>query len=926
MKGLKKVLSIILTITMFVSIVPLTVNAANTKDATILFEGRGTSSEPYIIRTADDLIRLSSLVGSGNSFSKSYFVQDSDIVFDSSIENNLTPIGNEENCFSGHYDGNNYTIYGININLPETSYIGLFGYASGSISNLNIDSSTMIGNGNVGAIVGCGRGLSLSNITVKSNVAVTGTCNVAGVVGCTNGYNARCYIAYCHNYSSVIGVDNVGGINGSFYYGGLSYCSNQGSVSGDTEVGGIVGVLGGSLSNCYNGGVICGTCETGGVIGEIDTLNTGACNIDTCYNIGVIDCDTAYGSIIGGTRRSGSPYWGQYSREYPNTLYGTILAEPEHGYTSEYMKSEDFLISLGDAYTSDTINKNNGFPILKAEIPKPDITFSTDVWSFENPADKLDISHGKVLWPNVSNKEFEKIVESSGGGLCFGMTSTAIQMNSIISFNNSMMLLHSPSDYGALSVSKIQEQNISNMFGIKAIDMIKIMQFSQYSSVVCAEKKNNENDLQALYSAVSAYSNGNGLGVNIIINGRYFGNSSHSIWGVKVEDHSNYSDIIVYDCNYPNEERKLRLYKDKNGTFTSWSYRLVDGVLGIGTTDWGTGKRNSKISFTTKSEVAFLDVYNNLTGENYMDTISKNSLYDWDNTEYSLLCINKGNTDVNNLLKIESCNTLLQPEREGDPESDEFVVESPDLYWVKDNKVVVSSDENIDVELFAGTETIYLKTFSDSDSVLSVDESGVLCANVNTSPGQQVEIEFHSEKNGIDSNIIVSGVSYANDVLVKNDNNTLIVNGFEDITISSRNESEQHSKKYDNLEGVEITVNTNDIVEEYNFTLKLQNPSRTEIRNKDGIVLHANVDGTAPSGSYVKWESSNNNFDTSADGSNLKIIAKNKGWTTFTAILCDADGNELARDSVEMYSKSGFFDKIGGFFRGLFGLTKIYEN
>ena len=113
---------------------------------------------------------------------------------------------------------------------------------------------------------------------------------------------------------------------------------------------------------------------------------------------------------------------------------------------------------------------------------------------------------------------------------------------------------------------------------------------------------------------------------------------------------------------------------------------------------------------------------------------------------------------------------------------------------------------------------------------------------------------------------------------------------------------------------------------EYNYTFSIQSPSRTEIRNKDGIILHANVEGTAPNGSYVRWESSNGNFDKSDDGSNLKIVAKNKGWTTFTAILCDADGNELARDSVEMYSKSGFFDKIGGFFRSLFGNTKIYDN
>ncbi len=111
----------------------------------------------------------------------------------------------------------------------------------------------------------------------------------------------------------------------------------------------------------------------------------------------------------------------------------------------------------------------------------------------------------------------------------------------------------------------------------------------------------------------------------------------------------------------------------------------------------------------------------------------------------------------------------------------------------------------------------------------------------------------------------------------------------------------------------------------YNYTFSIQTPSRTEIRNKDGIILHANVEGNAPEGSYVRWESSNGNFDEDANGNKLETIAKNKGWTTFTAVLCDADGNELARDSVEMYSKSGFFDKIGGFFRSLFGGTKIYE-
>ena len=110
------------------------------------------------------------------------------------------------------------------------------------------------------------------------------------------------------------------------------------------------------------------------------------------------------------------------------------------------------------------------------------------------------------------------------------------------------------------------------------------------------------------------------------------------------------------------------------------------------------------------------------------------------------------------------------------------------------------------------------------------------------------------------------------------------------------------------------------------FVFSIKQPSRTTIRNKDGIILHANIDGTAPAGSYVVWTSSNGNFDEEVNGDNLTVIAQDKGYTTFTATLYDADDNVLATDSVELYSKSGFFDKIGSFFRSLFGSTKIYEN
>lgn len=111
-----------------------------------------------------------------------------------------------------------------------------------------------------------------------------------------------------------------------------------------------------------------------------------------------------------------------------------------------------------------------------------------------------------------------------------------------------------------------------------------------------------------------------------------------------------------------------------------------------------------------------------------------------------------------------------------------------------------------------------------------------------------------------------------------------------------------------------------------NYTFSIQTPSRTTIRNKDGIVLHTDVQGNAPAGSYVEWAWNNSKFDVEKnnDGT-LTIISENNGKTTFTATLYGADGSVLATDSIEMTSKAGFFDKIGGFFRSLFGSTTIYE-
>ena len=109
--------------------------------------------------------------------------------------------------------------------------------------------------------------------------------------------------------------------------------------------------------------------------------------------------------------------------------------------------------------------------------------------------------------------------------------------------------------------------------------------------------------------------------------------------------------------------------------------------------------------------------------------------------------------------------------------------------------------------------------------------------------------------------------------------------------------------------------------------LSIRTPSRTSIRYKDGIVLHADALKALPSGSRIQWTASNGNFKTSASGDkgeNLTIISDSNGTTTFTATLYSSSGVELDSVSIEMTSKAGFFQKIVGFFRNLFGTTTIY--
>lgn len=126
---------------------------------------------------------------------------------------------------------------------------------------------------------------------------------------------------------------------------------------------------------------------------------------------------------------------------------------------------------------------------------------------------------------------------------------------------------------------------------------------------------------------------------------------------------------------------------------------------------------------------------------------------------------------------------------------------------------------------------------------------------------------------------------------------------------------------------MKMNLNQNFDVKGIEERFSIMTPSRTEIRYKDGIVLHAEIEGTAPVGSYVEWVIYDDSFSTHTldDGYAFELVSENKGKTVVEARLYDEDGNLLANDSIIMNSNAGLFQKLIGIFRVLFNKTTIYR-
>ena len=190
----------------------------------------GTASDPYVIDTNADLVMLRDRVNAGTESGDMYYKLTQNLNI--SQYTDWTPIGTNNHPFTGHFDGNNFSIH-LNIPYKDSKQSALFGTVSTiegyAIRNLAVS-------GEIG-------GKYVAGIALKLNSGAIENCSFTGSIQCRGLYSNSPY---------------AGGIAGNMSGGSVTNSSFIGTIrleKGDSSqvyyAGGITAVMtGGNIENC----------------------------------------------------------------------------------------------------------------------------------------------------------------------------------------------------------------------------------------------------------------------------------------------------------------------------------------------------------------------------------------------------------------------------------------------------------------------------------------------------------------------------------------------------------------------------------------------------------------------------------------------------------------------------------------------------
>jgi hypothetical protein len=208
--------------------------------------GDGSASDPFLISTAGQLLKLS---GDSSNWGK-HFEQTTDIDMNGCAWTPIAPVW--ATPFTGTYDGGGKAILGLEVDLNTTATaLGLFGYGNGmTVRDLELEVTVHLADANrpSGGIVGEVRsnGVTVTRVSVTVDIDRSNSAEAGGILGFALGRVVLEDVAV----SGAIRVDgsnsHAGGFAGSICYWSsppilIKDSSVSANIEGGRQVGGVVG-------------------------------------------------------------------------------------------------------------------------------------------------------------------------------------------------------------------------------------------------------------------------------------------------------------------------------------------------------------------------------------------------------------------------------------------------------------------------------------------------------------------------------------------------------------------------------------------------------------------------------------------------------------------------------------------------------------
>ena len=289
------------------------------------FVGNGTAQSPFLISSVQDLEAFRDMVNAGNSMAGRHFRLMANLDLSNQV---WSPIGSTVALqFSGTFDGNNHTIFGLRTQ-GTVRYTGLFGVVgnAGVVRNLTIHEPDIVGIQSTGTVTGAvathGR---LENIFVNGGTVLAQDIRVGGVVG---DMATSAMLVNVHSTANVYGRGNVGGLVGSSAIGFIHNSSFVGNVqtiesasnAAHRSAGGLIGLVEQvvTISNSFTAGYVSDTwnisnsqAAAGGFVGRsthaVTILNSyTTANVTAIHRVGSGTASDAFAAGFIGLQTGGT--------------------------------------------------------------------------------------------------------------------------------------------------------------------------------------------------------------------------------------------------------------------------------------------------------------------------------------------------------------------------------------------------------------------------------------------------------------------------------------------------------------------------------------------------------------------------------------------------------------------------------------------